>query len=310
MTNETKKRKRPTIAGHTPESKVFERFPPPLHGHLTTLDPRNERIRLFAVTADDIAEPEALDLIRRRFDENEGFTKLTAYASDEAASKWKKLGFNKEGRIGRFFRDGSDAILWTRYSDEARAESVAEQQKRDEEVLEAALSKEPVESPLLPGEFGLRFSTPDDADKIAALLKETFSEYPADRGPDILKKLITRQQVAFGLLETEDGDIASMAGAEIDVGWKTAEIADCVTVEKHRKRRLMTALLNRLVDHVASRFKVTDFCTFAFADEIGMNAALARAGFTYDGRLVNNRRMPDGWESMNVWWRTKAEFDV
>lgn len=301
MTKEVKRRNRPTIAGHTPDSIAFERFPPPLHGHLTTLDPKNERIKMFAVTAEDIAKPEALDLIKRRFDENDAFTKLTAFASDEAAAKWKKLGFHKEGRIGRFFRDGTDAVLWTRYSDQDRAESEEDQRKREEEVLEVALSKDPVDSPILPGEFELRFSTPDDAESICALLRETFEECPEDRTPRHLKKLLTRQQVVFGLLEHE-GEIASMAAAEIDVGWKTAGISDCVTVEKHRRRRLMTALLNRLVGHVASRFRVNDFYSLACANEIGINAALARAGFTHDGRLVNSRLLPSGWESMNVWW--------
>jgi putative beta-lysine N-acetyltransferase len=285
----------------THEAQQFERFPPPLHEHLTTLDAHNARIKMFGVTAEVLAKPEARELLRKRFDENDAFTKLTAYASDEAATKWKNLGFSQEGRISNFFRDGTDAVLWARYSDEERASS--ENEALEKEVLELALSKEPVDSPILPGEFDFRFSKPRDADRISALLQKTFSDYPVDTSADVLRKLILRKQLVFGLVEHGD-QIVSMGGAEIDVGWKTARISECVTVEEHRRRRLMVVTLDRLVDHVASRFKVTDFYSLARAEEAGMNAALARAGFTHDGRLVNNARMPQGWETLNVWWRT------
>lgn len=291
------------LTNGVPPAMRFERFPPPLHGHLSTLDPHNERIRMFGVTADVLAEPEARSVLRRKFDESEAYTKLTAYAPDDAAAKWEDLGFRKEGHIANFFRDGTDATIWTRYSDESRAES--ESEAREKEVLEIALAKEPIDSPILPGEFELRYATPDDADEISALLYRTFSDYPSDISADNLRRLITRKQTVFALLETE-GKIASMASAEIDVGWKTAEISDCVTVEEHRGRRLMVALIDRLVSHVASRFNVTDFYSLARAEQIGINAALARAGFTHDGQLINNCRMPSGLETLNVWWRTVA----
>ena len=288
----------------SPPAERFERFSPPLHGHLATLDAHNERIKMFAVTADVLAEPEARTILRRKFDENEAFTKLTAYAVDGSSAKWKDLGFRKEGRIARFFRDGTDAIIWTRYSNDSRAES--ETEAREREVLDVALSKEPIDAPILPGEFELRYATPDDAESISKLLRTTFSEYPSDISADTLRRHIMRQHIVFALLETE-GEIASMASAEIDVGWKTAEISDCVTVETHRRRRLMVAVIDRLVNHVASRFHITDFYSLARAGQIGINAALARARFTHDGRLINNCRMPEGWETLNVWWRTLAD---
>lgn len=259
-----------------PEPEVFVRFPPPLHGHLTTLDRHNRRIQMFAVTAEDLGHPDATGQLRSRFDENEAFTKLTAYALDGAAEKWKELGFRKEGRIRYFFRDGSDATLWTRYSDESRATSDTEQRER--EVLEIAAAKEPIDTPLIPGEFDYRLSTTDDAERISALLTDTFPQYPVDRSADVLRKLIMRHQVVYGILEI-DGEIVSLAGVEVDAGWNTAEITDCVTIEPHRGRRLMVALIDRIVNHVASSYKITDFYSLARAQEIGMNAALARAGF-------------------------------
>ena len=304
MRNESKQRQSNRETNGAPTPERFERFPPPLHGHLSTLDAHNARIKMFGVTAEVLDDPEALSILRRRFDESEAFTKLTAYAPDKAAKKWQKLGFKKEGRIANFFRDGTDATIWTRYSDESRAES--ETEAKETEVLEIALSKEPIDAPILPGEFELRYATPDDAGRISNLLRATFSEYPADISEGTIRRLITRQQSVFALLET-NGEIASMASAEIDVGWKTVEISDCVTVEKHRKRRLMVAILDRLVDHVASRFKIKDFYSLARAEQVGMNVALARAGFTHDGQLVNNCRMPGGWETLNVWWRTVGE---
>jgi hypothetical protein len=37
-----------------------------------------------------------------------------------------------------------------------------------------------------------------------------------------------------------------------------------------------------------------------------VNCAFAKLGYKYTGRLVNNCRMPTGWESMNVWCKTSS----
>ena len=52
---------------------------------------------------------------------------------------------------------------------------------------------------------------------------------------------------------------------------------------------------------IADLYGITDLYTLARADEIGMNCVFRKLGYDFCGRLVNNCRMPNGWESMNVW---------
>jgi RimJ/RimL family protein N-acetyltransferase len=71
----------------------------------------------------------------------------------------------------------------------------------------------------------------------------------------------------------------------------------------------MIHLLHRLEDDMFGDFGIRDLYTLARADEVGMNRALARLGYAYTGRLVNDCRMPNGWESLNVWCKCLGEQD-
>ncbi len=63
----------------------------------------------------------------------------------------------------------------------------------------------------------------------------------------------------------------------------------------------MARLLFRLELDVFEHCGISDFYTLARACEVSMNCVFAKLGYGYTGRLVNNCRMPTGWESMNVW---------
>jgi putative beta-lysine N-acetyltransferase len=293
----------------TPRNSTFPkvrnvRLPRPLNKQLLKLDPYNERVKLFGVTAEILADPEAQRAIEHRFDEDDRFSKLIVYARGDDEDAWQGLGYAREGRIVRFFKDGSDATLWTRYSDWARGLSDAAEED-DEKALKIALDKEPVDQPLIPGEFKVKRAKRKDAERISELLQQTFADYPVDTSPKSLSRLIFRNSSIYLLAEL-DGEIAAMACAELDHSYKNAEISDCVTRPAHRGRGLMVGLMDKLIQRVVSRYRITDFYSLAKSDEIGMNSALSRAGFTYDGRLVNNCRMSGGWSNINVWWRTEA----
>ncbi|MFT4606217.1 MAG: putative beta-lysine N-acetyltransferase [Rhodothermales bacterium] len=278
---------------------TFERLPSPLNGHLTTLDSHNARIKIFGESVDVVAQPEAQEVLQRQFDKNDAYSKLTVYAPDDDA-RWESLGFRREGRIKGFFQDGSDSYIWSRFSDHLRA--VPSNPEAEDQALRIALGKQRVERPAIPEGFALRFAQPEDAEAISELLQATFSDYPSDLSPESIRPMIARQRSVFRLVE-QKGELAALASAEIDLGRRNAEITDCTTVEAVRGRGLMVAIIQDLVRYVSRGYKITDFYTLARAEEIGINAAFAKAGFTHDGQLVNNCRMPSGWETMNVWWQ-------
>ena len=65
----------------------------------------------------------------------------------------------------------------------------------------------------------------------------------------------------------------------------------------------MAYILRQLERALVADFGITDLYTIARADEVGMNCVFSKLGWVYTGRLVNNCRMPNGWESMNIWCR-------
>lgn len=280
-----------------PEPPEYRRLPEPLGGQLATLDPHNERIKLYGESPETVASPEAQEVLEKHFEQNDQFTKLTVYAEPGAPEKWKKLGFTLEARIGGYFRSGEDAELWSRFSEEERAKDDA-----NGKALDIAQTKEQVTSPELPEGYTARIAGADDAGRISARMMSTFPSYPDDVTEETLRKLIARQSSIYVLIE-HDGDIASMACAQIDLGHQNAEISDCVTDPDHRGKGLMVVAIHEAVDYVARRKNIRDFYSMARADVVGINAALARAGFQADGRLVNNSMMPGGFESFNIWWR-------
>ena len=97
--------------------------------------------------------------------------------------------------------------------------------------------------------------------------------------------------------------MVAAASAEIDHCNKNAEMTDCATRPSARGQGLMAYLLWMLENDLQELYNITDLYTIARADEVGMNCVFSKLGYIYDGRLVNNCRMPNGWESMNVWCR-------
>ena len=83
-------------------------------------------------------------------------------------------------------------------------------------------------------------------------------------------------------------------------------MTDCATRPDQRGGGHMAYLLHRLAQDVRKERGITDLYTLARADEVGMNCVFGKLGYVYTGRLVNNCRMPNGWESMNVWCKSTA----
>ena len=275
------------------------RFPGDLSNSVSTLDYKNDRLKLYSIDAGDMDSP-AGEALLESFEGESPFTKLVIYSPSDDAS-WTKLGFHKEGSIRGYFRDGSHAYLWARYSDDVRG--LEEELKSLDEIVEAAGDKS-VEEPAIPAELSTRLATEADAERLANLLEHTFDEYPKEISAESIRKLILSQRAVYRVATTEDGGIVACACIEIDLGHRTGEVTECATYEPYQGKGLMGYLIRELEQDVANRFGITDLYSTARAQEVGMNMVLAKLGYEYTGRQINNCRMPSGWESMNIWCRT------
>lgn len=146
---------------------------------------------------------------------------------------------------------------------------------------------------------------PRDAEEIAGLMSSTFREYPDPITPEGVARAIDDGTRHFRVVRDRSRAIVASASAEIDAARRSAELTDCATVPSARGKGLMSVILQALEGDLDRDLGIRSHYTLARADETAMNCAFAKLGWLYTGRLVNNCRMPNGWESMNIWCRAK-----
>ena len=167
--------------------------------------------------------------------------------------------------------------------------------------MELAQGKALVAAPTLTSEFTSEIARVEDSGEIAQLLDQTFEDYPTPISQEVVAEQIAEELNLFRVVRTLEGDMAAVASAEMDHQRGSAEMTDCATRPDFRGQGLMAYILRTLERDVYRRHDISDLYTIARADEVGMNCVFSKLGYSFEGRLVNNCRMPNGWESMNVW---------
>lgn len=232
----------------------------------------------------------------------DGIGKIIVYARDDDDRGWERRGFVGEGRIERFFLNGRNASVWSRFLDEDRRENLRESDEDSIVELARRKSTRPVPDGFPEG-FSCRVAVEGDARGVSELLGSTFRDYPDPIDQQTVRRWISEGERLFRVVEL-DGELVACASADLDRANRNAELTDCATLPEMRGKGLMTSILKQLEDDCAGELGITDFYTLARAGEAGINIAFARLGYQFTGRLVNNCRMPDGWESMNAWCRS------
>lgn len=263
-------------------------------------DPHNRRLKLFRLEADEVRRPEVRFWKDGLDDADCPYTKLIVYGLPGDEMAWVRQGYVREGIILGYFADGTDAWIWSAFAPGGR--DLAPRDGRHDEIVDLAADKPTVE-PAPPAGYRCRRAGPDDADAISALLGEVFPDYPTPTDPATVRRQIEQAANVYRLMLDRDGRLAAAASAEIDHARRSAELTDCATRPEHRGAGLMAWLLRELERDMVRDFGITDLYTIARADEVGMNCVFSKLGWIYTGRLVNNCRMPGGWESMNLWCR-------
>jgi len=264
------------------------------------LDPGNLRVKVLGLGSDDLDVPTIADLAAGLHDDAVPYTKFTAYAlpGDEAA--WESRRYRKEGVIQGFFNNGIDAHIWALYGEDGRNETP--RGDAHDEIVALASGKEPT-PPEAPDGYACTAATVGDAGIISELMGETFSAYASAMDEGTIAASIRDETHRFRLIHDSAGELAAVTSAEIDHKRRAAEMTDCATRTDERGKGLMSYLLWRLERDMVQDLGIRDLYTLARADETGMNCVFAKLGYDYTGRLVNNCRMPNGWESMNIWCR-------
>lgn len=265
-------------------------------------DPHNHRLKLIDWSA-GLVKDKGLRKLLSCFDgAPETATKVIAYARPGRPDEWEDLGFKFEAKVRGYFRNGEDAALYSLFRSDDRAEERSDEPSN--EVLQAAMSKPVKEAELMEG-LVWRLASTEDVEQLSELLTEAFPDYPTPLTPDHLTELIRKDEsrflMVFPIGKTKP---VACASAELNIRERNAEISDCVTAPELRGKGISSWLIQKLENMIRRDLGITDFYSLARAGHPGMNCALARSGFSFSGRLVNNCRMPTGWESIHVWCRS------
>ena len=280
---------------------VSVEFEMPGAGCPAVLDPFNRRLKVYDLSAGDLS---ACVTAAPTSSEDPVIGKVTAYALPGEGHLWADLGFRQEAVIRGFYPDNVDAHLWAAYPNPDRETCSKEQEYQA--AVNVAESKATLDSLTLLDGFGCRIAESHDAGEIAELMERIFPVYPSPISEHVIGEQIRSESNLFRVVEDLQGEIVAVASAELDKERSSAEMTDCATRPDFRGRGLMAYILSKLESDLISRFGISDLYTIARAEEVGMNCVFSKLGYEFTGRLVNNCRMPTGWESMNVWCKNSA----
>jgi putative beta-lysine N-acetyltransferase len=261
-----------------------------LSAHSLVLDPHNDRLRLFGVTPADLEGTDGCLCTCGLA------SKIVALAWPGDDLEWEACGFRKEGVLHQFFPGRGDASLWAAYTNPSRRREV--EALHHALVLRSAMGRVECGSAPLPRGYRCQLGSPSHAPEIAALMRECFSLYPTPIREDGFTQQIAAKKSRWRIVRNRMGAIVAVACAELDLSSCSAELTHFATRSDQRGRGLMRSLVQQLVCELRGSFRIY---AFARAGEPGINCVLRRAGFRYSGRMINDCKMPRGWESMNVW---------
>lgn len=256
----------------------------------------NDRIYLMKLDPADLPAiiPELDALAERR-----GYSKIFAKVPHRHADSFVKSGYEIEGAIPGFFREGeAGAFLGKYFSRQRREESRPDLVRQ---VLEAARDKAGQIPGALPQGCLCRVAGPADTEQMAGLYREVFLSYPFPiQDPDYLARTMEENLIYFGIWQ--GAQLLALSSAEMDIAAGNAEMTDFATRPECRGMGLASFLLSRMEEAMAQR-GIRTLYTIARAYSFGMNISFARQGYAFGGTLTHNTQISGALESMNLWYR-------
>ncbi|MBA4551852.1 putative beta-lysine N-acetyltransferase [Thermoactinomyces vulgaris] len=258
------------------------------------VDEFNSRIKLIQYSRYDV---ESLLKHLEELAKEKDIGKVMIYANPEDISFFEKLGFQREGEISGFFQ-GNPACILSRFLEEDRAHKKDEEKK--DQIVEMAEQAEAIkERPRLDPKYQLRHAVKEDAEALAKLYQLVFETYPTPiHDPDFIRQCMD-QDVYFTVV-TEGDQIVSSASADVFPHFQCAEITDCATHPDHRGNGLLSAIIYDLELRMKEK-GIPHLFSLTRAVSTGMNMVIAKLGFEYKGRLIQNSQISGDFEDMNIW---------
>lgn len=256
----------------------------------------NDRIYLMHLHPDD-----APQLVPRlpEMAKTQQYSKIFAKVPAGLDDLFRTFGFVREAQIPGYFQGERHLLLMSRFMTPEREDEpqLAEIRQLCRDCHHAGI--DPARP--LPADVRLEALGPQDAVEMAAIYRQVFSDYPFPiDDPAYLRQCMESDVDFFGA--HRNGRLCALASAEKDPVALAAELTDFATLPTCRGLGLARHLLDHMEAALAAQGYATGY-TIARGLSAPMNMTFAKAGYTFGGTLVNNTRMPEGLESMNVWFK-------
>lgn len=222
--------------------------------------------------------------------------KIISYCRVKQLKQFRSCGFVIEGIINGYFQ-GEDAYCISCFLDTKR--QIALKTEEEDSILRQCQNDDMVFPSWEKKTHTIRYAVEGDIPQMIKLFSTVFETYPSPVfSKDYLKKEMYDHTLY--MVAEENGEIISIAAAEMDKWNLNAEITDCVTYPEHRGKGILPDIIHSLeAELMGKEFRIA--YSLARAINPGINKALHKLKYRYSGRLVNNCHICGGFEDMNVW---------
>lgn len=259
------------------------------------VDYSNERLKILNYSCLSMSRIEKII----DYAKQENLGKIIANCHKKDISIFEEYGFVAEGVIDGFFQ-GEDAICMSFFLDKKRESSLHEE--KENRIIDYCVKNNKKFELTNNKNYTMRQAMPDDIPQMIQLFQTVFETYPTPIFSSAYLQEVMRDHVLFMVAE-EEGEIISIASADLDKRHMNAEITDCATYPKYQGRNIVSELIFQLETHL-KRNSFASVYSLSRANNIGINRSLSKLGYMYRGRLINNCNISGGYEDMNIWVKT------
>ncbi|MBL7969886.1 MAG: GNAT family N-acetyltransferase, partial [Prolixibacteraceae bacterium] len=159
-----------------------------------------------------------------------------------------------------------------------------------------------VNNEALPARFLLKTAEPCHSDEMANVYRQVFKTYPFPiQDASYLKKTMNEGKVIyFGIWN--NGKLAGLSSAELDVSNRNAEMTDFAVLPQYRGQKLASFLLRKMEEQM-SLLNFKTLYTIARLNSPGMSKTFINSGYHYSGLLKNNTNISGQIESRTVYYK-------
>lgn len=261
----------------------------------TVLDFTNQRMKVLSYeTGDYFQLAERIKVLAKE----KKLGKIIFYSKKEGCLDLEWAGFVLEGKITGFF-NGKDAYCYSYYIDPVRSRSL--HLEEEDRILRDVTGKRALgkNESKLPSGYILREVWEDDVDGLVNLYRNVFVSYPNPLfNPGYI--LDAMKDKVYFLAVFKNNVPVSVGSAEMDLINRNAEITDLATHSDTRGLGLVTAIIKVLEKEMCER-RLNCLYSLCRAGVPGVNRALYKLGYCYEGRLINNCHIGGRFEDMNIW---------